>query len=144
MRAPLTPKQHRLVVFTADYTDQHGYPPSFDEIGAEFEYRSISTVHEHVHNLVRKGFLSLEYNQPRSLRVVAEDPLIDGTVTVGDVRCARALLELAASDSGGEAALRDEAARVARALLGPVAVQDRGALSLIGAGRERLSRRGQL
>lgn len=57
MRDPLTPKQYRLIAFIGDYTERHGYPPSFGEIGAEFEYRSISTVHEHIKNLVRKGYL---------------------------------------------------------------------------------------
>ena len=41
-----------------------------------------------------------------------------------------------------EPALREEAIRVARDLLGPVEVQERGALVLIGRGRERLRRRG--
>ena len=53
----------------------------------------------------------------------------------------RALLELV-EEEAVEPALRDEAIRVARDLLGPVEVQERGALVLIGRGRERLRRRG--
>ena len=57
------------------------------------------------------------------------------------MRCARALLELV-EEEAVELAMRDKAIRVARDLLGPVEVQERGALALIGRGRERLRRRG--
>ena len=52
----------------------------------------------------------------------------------------RALLELV-EEEAVEPALRDEAIRVARELLGPVEAQERGALALIGRRRERLRRR---
>lgn len=45
----------------------------------------ISSVHEHVQNLVEKGYVRREHNRPRSLQIIAEDPLIDGLVTAGDV-----------------------------------------------------------
>ena len=73
---------------------------------------------------------------------VEDAPMDDRGVTVEDVRCARALLEIVGDPSPVEQALREEAIRIARDLLGPVAVQDRGALRLISAGRERLRRRG--
>ena len=150
MREPLTPKQHNLVSFIGRYTEQHGYAPSYEEIGRELGYRSLATVHELVQAVVGKGYLRQERGRARSLRVMseeewlleqteAEESMIDETVTAEDVRCARALLELV----DAEPALRDEAIRVARDLLGPVEVQERGALALIGRGRERLRRRGK-
>ena len=148
MREILTPKQHNLVAFVGRYTEQHGYAPTLEEIGRELGYRSVGTVHELVQAVIGKGYLRQERGRSRSLRVlseeewlagnpVAEEPMIDETVTAEDVRCARALLELV----DAEPALREEAIRVARDLLGPVAVQQGGALALISAGRERLRRR---
>ena len=149
MREPLTPKQHNLLSFVGRYTEQHGYPPSYEEIGRDFGYRSPATVHELVRAVVGKGYLHQERGRSRSLRILseeewllaqapAEEPMIDHTVTAEDVRCARALLELV----DAEPALREEAIRVARDLLGPVDVQEGGVLALIGRGRERLRRRG--
>ena len=151
MREPLTPKQHNLVDFVRRYGEQHGYAPTYEEIRQELGYRSLATVHEHVRALVGKGYLRQERGRSRSLRMMgeeewvvgghaAEEPLVDETVTVEDVRCARALLELVEA-SAVEPGLRDEAIRVARELLGPVEVSGTGPLSLIGAGRERLRRR---
>ncbi len=142
MRAALTPRQRHLLDFVQAYTEQHGHAPSFEEIRDAIGVASISSVHGHVENLVRKGYLWREHNRLRSIQIIPEDPLIDGTVTAGDVRCARALLELVGDEAAAvEPLLREEAVRVARELLGPVALQNRGALALIGAGRERLSRR---
>ena len=148
MREPLTPKQHHLVSFISRYAEQHGYSPSYEEIGRELGYRSPATVHEYIQVLVSKGYLRQERGRARSLRVLSEaewlreqteseEPIADHTVTAEDVRCARALLELV----DAEPSLREEAIRVARDLLGPAEVHERGALALIGRGRERLRRR---
>lgn len=141
MRAPLTPKQRRLLDVLQAYIQQHGHAPSFEEIRDAIGVASVSSAHEHVQNLVQKGYIRREHNLSRSIQIIPEDPLIEGTVTAEDVRCARALLALVDEESSVEPALRAEAVRVARQLLGSVAVQDRGVLALIGAGRARLSRR---
>ena len=152
MREHLTPKQHNLVSFIGRHTEQHGYAPTYEEIGRELGYRSPATVHGYVQVLVGKGYLRQERGRSRSLRAlseeewlagdpVPEEPMVDENVTAEDVRCARALLDLV-EEEAVEPALRDEAIRIARDLLGPVEVQERGALALIGKGRERLRRRG--
>ena len=150
MREPLTSKQHNLLSFVGRYTEQNGYAPTLEEIGRELGYRSVGTVHELVQAVIGKGYLRQERGRSRSLRVLSEEewlagnpateePMPDETVTAEDVRCARALLELV----DAEPALREEAIRVARDLLGPVEVQERSPLALIGRGRERLRRRAQ-
>ena len=115
------------------------------------ENRSLATVHEHVQVLIGKGYLRNERGRSWALQVLSEeewaagDPepeklMIEDGVTAEDVRCAQALLDLV-EESAVEPALRDEAIRVVRELLGPGEMERPGPLVLIGAGRQRLRRR---
>lgn len=69
-RLPLTVRQRAIVDYLADSIHRDGFAPSFDEIASHFGYRSLATVHEHLTNLERKGWLRRRYNEPRSIRVV--------------------------------------------------------------------------
>lgn len=53
----LTKKQSEILRFIADFIRDNGYAPSYREVGAHFGITSTATVHEHVKNLERKGFL---------------------------------------------------------------------------------------
>jgi repressor LexA len=72
------------------FIDERGYAPSFEEIAAAFGYSSLATVHEHLSNLERKGYIRKSYNESRSIEVVPQDasysamelPLL-GTVAAG-------------------------------------------------------------
>jgi len=54
---PLTKKQREILDFLTQYGDTHGYAPSFEEIAERFGYTSLATVHEHLSNLERKGYI---------------------------------------------------------------------------------------
>src|SRR5690606_15624082 len=71
------------------FVENYGYSPSFEEIARFFGYSSLATVHEHLSNLERKGFLRKNYNKSRSLELVPAEgtlavdlPLL-GTVAAG-------------------------------------------------------------
>lgn len=64
---PLTQRQAELMRYLREYTDDNGYAPSFEEIAAQFHYSSLATVHEHLSNLERKGYLRRVYNQARGI-----------------------------------------------------------------------------
>jgi LexA DNA binding domain-containing protein len=49
----------RVERFVRSFFDREGYAPSYRRISAELGIRSISTVHAHVHTLVRAGRLRL-------------------------------------------------------------------------------------
>lgn len=68
---PLTPIQASIVCFIERSVRTHGYAPSFQEIADHFGYQSLATVHEHLTTLVRKGWLRKQYNEVRSLEVLA-------------------------------------------------------------------------
>ena len=66
----LTKRQKEILDHVSGYIDQHGYAPSFEEIAEAFGYTSLATVHEHVSNLERKGYIRKSYNQSRSIELV--------------------------------------------------------------------------
>ncbi len=47
-----------------------GYAPSFEEIAEQFGFQSLATVHEHLTNLERKGYIQRAYNESRSIEVL--------------------------------------------------------------------------
>ena len=87
---PLTKRQKEILDFIHGFIDEHGYAPSFEEIAHSFGYSSLATVHEHLSNLERKGYIRKSYNESRSIETVPEDvtvsamelPLL-GTVAAG-------------------------------------------------------------
>jgi len=53
--------------FLAHFVEEHGYSPSFEEIGDGLGLSSLATVHKHVSNLEQKGLLKRDYNRSRSI-----------------------------------------------------------------------------
>ncbi len=70
---PLTKRQKEILDFIHGFIDEQGYAPSFEEIAKAFGYSSLATVHEHLSNLERKGYIRKSYNESRSIEVVPED-----------------------------------------------------------------------
>ncbi len=66
----LTKRQKEILDHLSDYIDKHGYAPSFEEIAEVFGYTSLATVHEHVSNLERKGYIRKAYNRSRSIELM--------------------------------------------------------------------------
>lgn len=53
----LTPRQREVLDVFAEYTQQHGMPPSFRDAAKELGINSLNGIYEHVKALERKGFL---------------------------------------------------------------------------------------
>lgn len=70
---PLTKRQKELLDYITDFIDGHGYAPSFEEIAKAFGYSSLATVHEHLSNLERKGYIRKSYNESRSIEMVPDE-----------------------------------------------------------------------
>jgi repressor LexA len=88
---PLTRRQKQILDYIGEYIESWGYAPSFEEIAEHFGYSSLATVHEHLSNLERKGYIRKTYNESRSIELVAAEasgaaavelPLL-GTVAAG-------------------------------------------------------------
>ena len=70
---PLTKRQREILNYLTLYSEQNGYAPSFEEIAENFSYNSLATVHEHLSNLERKGFIKRSYNESRAIEILPSD-----------------------------------------------------------------------
>ena len=70
---PLTKRQRQILDYLQEYQGDHGYAPSFEEIAAHFNYNSLATVHEHLTNLERKGYIRRSYNESRAIEILPSE-----------------------------------------------------------------------
>jgi SOS-response transcriptional repressor LexA len=74
-----TKKQTLLLEFINDFTKLNNYSPSYREIMAALNLKSVSAVAEHIDNCVAAGFLKRVPGTARSLEIV---PPLDYTQTI--------------------------------------------------------------
>jgi repressor LexA len=67
---PLTRRQREIFDYVAQHIEGKGYAPSFEEIAQQFGFQSLATVHEHLTNLERKGFIRRAHNESRAIEIV--------------------------------------------------------------------------
>jgi repressor LexA len=67
---PLTKRQREILNYLSTYSEQNGFAPSFEEIAGHFDYNSLATVHEHLTNLERKGYIKRSYNESRAIEIL--------------------------------------------------------------------------
>ena len=67
---PLTKRQSEILAYLRAHIDTKGYAPSFEEIAEQFGFQSLATVHEHLTNLERKGYIRRSYNESRSIELL--------------------------------------------------------------------------
>ncbi len=68
----LTHRQQQVLEFIREATRSTGYPPTVREICTELNLSSPSTVHAHLANLERLGYLRRDPSKPRALELVDE------------------------------------------------------------------------
>jgi repressor LexA len=74
----LTRRQHEILTFLSSYNEERGYAPSFEEIAEHFQFNSLATVHEHLSNLEKKGYIRREYNESRAIEIVPSEAFPKG------------------------------------------------------------------
>jgi repressor LexA len=67
---PVTRRQREILDFIAGHLDAKGYAPSFEEIAHQFGFHSLATVHEHLTNLERKGYIRRAHNESRAIEII--------------------------------------------------------------------------
>ena len=77
-RENTTKKQRELLNYLAEFIEANNYAPSYREVMKALNYKSVSTVANHIDSLITKGYLSKRDNSARSLEIVS---LSDGVVT---------------------------------------------------------------
>jgi repressor LexA len=68
----LTGRQQEIWQFLTEYVGRHGYPPTVREIGESVGLASPSTVHAHLANLERAGYLRRDPTKPRALELLRD------------------------------------------------------------------------
>ena len=69
----LTDRQREIYEYLVAYVDEHGYPPTVREIGEEVGLASPSTVHAHLANLERAGYIRRDPTKPRALELLGRE-----------------------------------------------------------------------
>lgn len=69
-RTALSARQERILDFIISEVEAKGYPPSVREIGHAVELKSSSTVHNHLNQLERKGYLRRDPTKPRAIMIL--------------------------------------------------------------------------
>jgi repressor LexA len=68
----LTIRQKQVLDFIADFIEEKGYSPSYEEMARGLNLASLATVHKHISALEEKKYVHRSYNQSRSLEVSPE------------------------------------------------------------------------
>ncbi|MEO8634073.1 MAG: transcriptional repressor LexA [Gemmatimonadales bacterium] len=66
----LTKRQSEILNYLQEHIRERGYAPSFEEIAEQFSFQSLATVHEHLTNLERKGYIHRTHNESRAIEVL--------------------------------------------------------------------------
>ena len=100
---PLTKRQREILTYLSAYSEQNGFAPSFEEIAEQFEYNSLATVHEHLTNLERKGYIKRHYNESRAIEILPSEhqPRAIEVPLLGSVAAGLPIEEMATGESIG-------------------------------------------
>jgi repressor LexA len=98
---PLTRRQKEILDHISSYIEVNGYAPSFEEIASHFGYASLATVHEHLSNLERKGYIRKAYNESRSIELIRSDARAAGVELplLGEVAAGQPIEAISGSES---------------------------------------------
>ncbi|HTR35879.1 MAG TPA: transcriptional repressor LexA [Bryobacteraceae bacterium] len=66
----LTKRQKEVLDFIADFVEENGYSPSYEELAQGLKLASLATVHKHIQALESRNYVRRLFNQSRSLEVV--------------------------------------------------------------------------
>lgn len=72
MLSNITKKQKQVFDYVNLYSAENGIPPTLEEVRKKLKLKAVSTVHEHVNSLVKKGYLSKVGGSVRSLHLEKE------------------------------------------------------------------------
>lgn len=68
--APITDRQREVYDWIVDFCETRGYSPTLRELCRAFKFHSPNGAVCHVRPLARKGWISWQPNQPRTIRPI--------------------------------------------------------------------------
>lgn len=73
----LTKQQEKILDFIKKFIATKKYPPSIREIGDELNLTSSATIHVHLTNLIKKGYIKKNSGKYRSLELMVDNEYIE-------------------------------------------------------------------
>jgi repressor LexA len=86
----LTSQQSKVLKAIKEIIRERGYPPSVRELGERLSLKSTATVHTHLRNLERKGYIERTAQKSRAFNVIDKDTEESSVVMVPIVGTVRA------------------------------------------------------
>lgn len=74
----LTSRQNDVLNFVKSYIVSHGYPPTVREIGKALDISSPATIHAHLKNLEKKGFIRKDNSKNRAIELLVDNEFDKG------------------------------------------------------------------
>ena len=69
----LTQRQNDVLDYVKTFIVAHGYPPTVREIGKALEISSPATIHAHLNNLAKKGFIKKDSTKNRAIELLVKN-----------------------------------------------------------------------
>ncbi len=69
----LTQRQNDVLNYVKTFIVAHGYPPTVREIGKALEISSPATIHAHLNNLAKKGFIKKDSTKNRAIELLVKN-----------------------------------------------------------------------
>lgn len=79
----LTPTKQKVLRFINSYAEKRGYSPTLEEIRKGLKLGSISTIHQHVQELEKTGYLMKKSKLHRSIEMPKYQVMLMGTISAG-------------------------------------------------------------
>jgi len=83
----ITKRQKEILDYVSEYIQKNGYSPYYEEIGEKFGLSALSTVHEHIAELVDKGYLEKDERKERGLYLPKKRKQYLEIPLVGQIAC---------------------------------------------------------
>lgn len=81
----LTKRQADVLNYMKEYIVSHGYPPTVREIGKALDISSPATIHAHLGNLEKKGFIKKEGSKNRAIELLVENEFLKQDEKIAEV-----------------------------------------------------------
>ena len=72
----ISDKQREMLAFIEEFVEEHGYPPTYEEIRAGLRISTKSLVNYHLDVLENSGLLTRSPNTPRGIRLTGENDTV--------------------------------------------------------------------
>lgn len=101
MQTDLTGRQNAILEFIRESVRENGYPPSYRDICRAVKLKSTSSVHKHLSDLEKLGYIRRDPSKPRAIELVDSAPKRE-VREVPVIGCAAAGLPLLSADNTEE------------------------------------------